>query len=134
QLAGDNLDGRSDIYTLALVAFNMLTGVLPFPSDSAQEAMIMRLTDKPKPLAEMRPDIAWPTELQKVMDKALERDSAHRYQTATEFGRDLMRAIDRMPETVAGEMGTQMLQVPPTRIGGEGGSSQPVAAGTVAVS
>ena len=47
QLAGDKLDGRSDIYSLALVAFNMLTGKLPFPSDTAQESMIMRLTDKP---------------------------------------------------------------------------------------
>ena len=60
QLAGDKLDGRSDIYSLALVAFNMLTGTLPFPSDSAQEAMIMRLTDQPQTLAEMKPDVAWP--------------------------------------------------------------------------
>ena len=58
QLAGDALDGRSDIYSLGLVTFNMLTGMLPFPGESAQESMIMRLTDQPKPLAEMRPDIA----------------------------------------------------------------------------
>ena len=60
QLAGDTLDGRSDIYSLGLVTFNMLTGSLPFPSESPQESMIMRLTDKPKTLAEMRPDVAWP--------------------------------------------------------------------------
>ena len=45
QLAGDVVDGRSDIYSLALVAFNMFTGTLPFPSKTSQEAMIMRLTD-----------------------------------------------------------------------------------------
>src|SRR5678816_1865930 len=80
QLSGDKLDGRSDIYSLGLVAFNMLTGKLPFPSDSAQESMIMRLTDQPKPLHEMRPEIAWPADVQAVMDKALERDASIRYQ------------------------------------------------------
>src|SRR6185503_3221646 len=83
QLAGDKLDGRSDIYSLALVAFNMLTGTLPFPSDSAQESMIMRLTDRPKPLAEMRPEISWPAEVQAVMDKALERDAGTRSEEHT---------------------------------------------------
>ena len=71
QLAGDKLDGRSDIYSLALVAFNCLTGKLPFPSNSAQEAMIMRLTDEPKSLAEMKPDVEWPAELQAVFDPTL---------------------------------------------------------------
>ena len=116
QLSGDKLDGRSDIYSLGLVAFNMLTGNLPFPSDSAQESMIMRLTDRPKPLAEMMPDRVWPADVQAVMDKALERDATKRYQTATEFGRDLARAVDRMPETIAAEIGTQVLDVPPTRV------------------
>jgi serine/threonine-protein kinase len=116
QLAGDKLDGRSDVYSLGLVAFNMLTGKLPFPSDSAQESMIMRLTDRPKPLSEMRPEIAWPADVQAVMDKALERDVTLRYQTATEFGRDLYRTIERMPETAAAVVGTQMIDVPPTRV------------------
>jgi serine/threonine-protein kinase len=116
QLAGDKLDGRSDVYSLGLVAFNMLTGKLPFPSDSAQESMIMRLTDRPKPLSEMRPEVAWPADVQAVMDKALERDVSLRYQTATEFGRDLYRTIERMPETAAAVVGTQMIDVPPTRV------------------
>ena len=98
QLAGDPLDNRSDVYALGLVAFNMLTGALPFPSDSAQESLIMRLTDKPKSLSELRPDIHWPPEVQRVMDKALEREAALRYQTAIEFGRDLPRAIDQMED------------------------------------
>jgi serine/threonine-protein kinase len=116
QLAGDQLDGRSDIYALALVTFNMLTGKLPFPAETTQESMIMRLTDRPKTLAEMRPDVAWPADVQAVMDRALERDAAKRYQTAAEFGRDLHRAITRMPETAAAAMGTELLDVPPTRV------------------
>ncbi|MEO7084002.1 MAG: serine/threonine-protein kinase [Gemmatimonadaceae bacterium] len=121
QLAGDKLDGRSDIYSLALVAFNMMTGKLPFPSDSAQESMIMRLTDRPKPLAAMKPDVAWPADVQAVMDKALERDANLRYQNATEFGRDLFRVVDRMPATQSAEMGTMIMgaatpAVPATRV------------------
>ena len=129
QLSGDTLDGRSDIYSLALVTFNMLTGCLPFPSDSAQESMIMRLTDKPKPLGEMRPEVAWPADVQAVVDKALERDASRRYQTASEFGRELCRAIDHMPETLAMEVGTQMVgAVPPTRVSEPAGIPPTVAA------
>ena len=139
QLSGDKLDGRSDIYSLGLVAFNMLTGRLPFPSDSAQESMIMRLTDKPKALMEMRPDVTWPADVQAVMDKALERDAALRYQTATEFGRALTQAVDRMPETAAAELGTQVMStpvVPPTRVGAPVNQSvaDPAAGATVALS
>jgi len=92
QLAGDPVDSRSDIYSLGIVAFNMLTGKLPFPSDSAQESMIMRLTDSPKTLAESRPEIAWPSGVQQILDKALARDVAERYQSAAAFGRDLESA------------------------------------------
>ena len=109
QLAGDKLDGRSDIYSLGLVAFNCLTGKLPFPSNSAQEAMIMRLTDHPKSLAEMKPDVEWPDALQAVMDKALARDAAERYQGAAEFGRDMVKAVENMPATVAGEGATMVI-------------------------
>ena len=40
---------------LGLVAFAMMTGKLPFPAETVQESMIARLTDRPKPLAEMKP-------------------------------------------------------------------------------
>jgi serine/threonine protein kinase len=99
QLAGDKLDGRSDTYSLALVSFAMMTGKLPFPADTVQESMILRLTDRPKQLVEMKADIAWPPEVQAVMDKALERDAPARYQTASEFGKALYAAVEVMPES-----------------------------------
>jgi serine/threonine-protein kinase len=117
QLSGDKLDGRSDIYSLGLVAFNMLTGMLPFPADSQQESMIMRLTDRPNTLGEMKPDRSWPADVQAVMDRALERDVTARYQNATDFGMALYNAIQRMPETAAAEAGTALMgAVPPTRV------------------
>ncbi|MHB1313756.1 MAG: serine/threonine-protein kinase, partial [Gemmatimonadaceae bacterium] len=113
QLSGDKLDGRSDIYSLALVAFNCLTGKLPFAGESAQEAMIARLIEQPKTLAEMKPDVAWPAEVQAVMDKALVRDAAERYQSAAQFGRELWAACERMPASQAAEAGTQVISAPP---------------------
>jgi len=93
QLSGDKLDGRSDIYSLGLVFYRMLTGVLPFQADSAQETMIKRLTDDPMPLANARPDIAFPPKLQAVLDRALSRSPATRYANASEFGRDAEDAV-----------------------------------------
>ncbi|MFL5606915.1 MAG: protein kinase domain-containing protein [Gemmatimonadaceae bacterium] len=117
QLAGDKLDGRSDVYSLALVAFHMLTGRLPFPSDTAQESMIMRLTDKPRSLAEMQPGSTWSPEVQAVMDRALERDAKLRYQTANEFGRALYAALAMMDPDGAEARTSVMDAVPPTRVG-----------------
>jgi hypothetical protein len=93
QLSGDKLDGRSDIYSLGLVFYRMLTGVLPFQADSAQETMIKRLTDEPMPLAVARPDITFPPELQGVLDKALARLPADRYANAAQFGREAEAAV-----------------------------------------
>jgi serine/threonine protein kinase len=110
QLSGDPLDARSDIYALALVAFNMFTGKLPFPGETMQESMIMRLTDEPRQLAQMKPDVAWPADLQTVMDKALARKTEERYATASAFAHDLVQAIDRMPVTSITAMGTEMIR------------------------
>ena len=109
QLSGDAVDGRSDIYSLALVAFNMFTGKLPFPSKTSQEAMIMRLTDRPRTLLEMKEDVPWPPALQAVMDKALARESELRYQDPREFGRDLVTALQGMPNLTAEQLGTQIV-------------------------
>jgi serine/threonine-protein kinase len=133
QLAGDKLDGRSDIYSLGLVAFNCLTGTLPFQSNSAQEAMIMRLTDQPKTLAEMKPDIDWPPELQAVMDKVLARDADERYQKSAEFGRDIAKAVENMPAAVAAAAGTMVMgaaaaDVPKTRMASKGGATAKIEA------
>jgi serine/threonine-protein kinase len=133
QLAGDKLDGRSDIYALALVAFHMLSGRLPFPAETAQESMIMRLTEAPRKLSEMRPDVAWSPEVQAALDKALERDANARFATATEFGRALSQALERMDAPRDAGIGARAVSpdvreavessVPPTRVRGPGPAS-----------
>lgn len=110
QLGGDQLDSRTDIYSLGLVTFNMLTGQLPFPSVVSREALIMRLTEKPRTLAEIRNDVVWPAELQTVMDKALANHPADRYQHVSQFGRELVTAVATMPESAFTATGTVELQ------------------------
>ena len=114
QLMGEALDGRSDIYSLALVLYRMLTGTLPFQADSPQDLMIKRLTDQPLPLAAARPDIAFPPQLQAVLDRALQRKAADRYPSAAAFAEDLSRAI--RGDARVGAMAPEPETVPPTRV------------------
>jgi len=93
QLSGDKLDGRSDLYSLALVLFRMLTGKLPFEATSVQETMIKRLTDEPTKLAISRPDLTFPPRLQPVLDHALARTPGDRYQSVAEFAADVSKAV-----------------------------------------
>src|SRR5260221_12332932 len=88
QLSGDKLDGRSDLYSLGLVFYQMLAGKLPFEATTVQETMIKRLTDEPTKLAESRPDLTFPAGLQAVLDTALTRPPAGRYQTVAKVARD----------------------------------------------
>jgi serine/threonine-protein kinase len=90
QLSGDKVDGRSDLYSLALTYFRMLTGELPFQADSVQEMMVKRLTDDPATLAATRPDLSFPDGLQQVLDTALARTPAERYQTVAKFADDVV--------------------------------------------
>lgn len=106
QLAGDAVDGRSDLYALALVFFQTLTGRLPFEGETIQETMIKRLTDEPTTLAAARPDGTFPAGLQPIFDTALMRSPSDRYQSVAKFADDV--------KAVAGAGGTRQA-VPATR-------------------
>src|SRR5205809_3778377 len=89
QLSGDKVDGRSDIYSLGLVLFKMLTGRLPFEAGTVQETLIQRLTEEPVTLAGARPDLRFPPGLHEALDSALARTPVARYQTAAKFANDV---------------------------------------------
>jgi eukaryotic-like serine/threonine-protein kinase len=83
QIRGKPLDGRSDVYALAILAFELFTGQLPFAGKSAQETMIARLRGAPLKLREVRSEL--PARLEAVIAKALSVDPAERYSTMEEF-------------------------------------------------
>jgi serine/threonine-protein kinase len=92
QIRGKPLDGRSDIYALGLVAFEMFTGRLPFEGRSAQDMMIARLRGQPMPLRKARSDLNFSAEFEQAIMKAIQADPSDRYQTAREFGAALEQA------------------------------------------
>ena len=114
QLSGDTVDGRSDLYSLALVFYRMLTGKLPFEAATVQETLVKRLTDEPITLAVSRPDLRFPPGLQPVFDTALSRTPVDRYQTVVKFAADVaaVTGVGRGHSSV----------VPQTR-GGRGGGA-----------
>jgi eukaryotic-like serine/threonine-protein kinase len=83
QIRGKPLDGRSDVYALAILAFEMFTGQLPFTGKSAQETMIARLRGAPMRLREAKPDL--PAKLEAIITKALAVNSTERYGSMAEL-------------------------------------------------
>jgi serine/threonine-protein kinase len=87
QVKGKRGDGRSDIYALGVMLYEMLTGKVPFEGPNAFAIMNERLLNNPVPPRELDPAIS--PELQEVIYRALERDPKNRYASAREMAGDL---------------------------------------------
>jgi serine/threonine-protein kinase len=90
QIRGKPLDGRSDVYALGVLAFELFTGQLPFPGKSAQETMIARLRGQPVRLRQVKPD--FPPRVEAIIHQALAMDPAQRFGTMAEMGQALEAA------------------------------------------
>ena len=103
QFAGDTLDARTDIYSLALVGYHVLTGAHAFGSGTTTDHLLARLTQPPRRLSVVKPDVEWPAALQGVFDKALAADPAQRYSDVLDFARDFTEAVLELPVTTTEE-------------------------------
>lgn len=87
QARGDFTDEKTDIYSVGVMLYEMLTGQLPFEADNAVSVAIMQLQTDPKPLREINPSI--PEGLEEITLKAMQKDPARRYQSAADMLRDI---------------------------------------------
>nr|MCU0617874.1 serine/threonine protein kinase [Gemmatimonadaceae bacterium] len=94
QVLGEEIDARSDVYALALVAFHLLTGSLPFGGATPERLLTARLIEAPSPLAVAAPDVAWPDDVQAVFDRGLSSDVASRTPSALQFADELVSAVE----------------------------------------
>jgi serine/threonine-protein kinase len=85
----------SDLYSVGIVLYEMLTGKVPFTGDSAIEIAMKHLNEPPKPPSKIRP--RFPEELDAVVLRALAKNPEDRYQTAEEFSEDLHRVEAGLP-------------------------------------
>src|SRR5918997_681828 len=137
QARGAPVTASSDLYSVGIVLYEMLTGKVPFTGDSAIEIAMKHLNDWPKPPSKLRPEI--PEEIDHIVLRALAKAPEDRYQSAEEFIEDLERvdggavgrrhARDRAAAVHARTAATVAARLPALRgAAGEEAADRPVAA------
>ena len=98
QAQGKSLTPGSDIYSLAVILYEVLTGKLPFDAKNPMEFIQLHVTTKPKPINERVPGKTFPPLLWTVLSHALEKKSEDRYQSAAEFAHALAAVLSGATE------------------------------------
>jgi beta-lactam-binding protein with PASTA domain/predicted Ser/Thr protein kinase len=112
QARGTNVDQRSDVYSLGIVLYELLTGTVPFNGDTPVEIAMKHLSTLAEPPSTKRSDI--PRDLDLIVMRALAKDPEDRYQNAEEMDADLERFLrGSAVSAVTEEAATQILRLPP---------------------
>src|SRR5262249_20879684 len=108
QLNGKSVDGRSDLFSLGVIAYWLLTGIKPFDGDTLTEICVQVVTKDPLPGSQVRPGLS--ADFDYVLSRALAKDPAMRYQRGKEFAADIEDLqAGKMPRSVASSARTEAL-------------------------
>ncbi|HEU4640906.1 MAG TPA: serine/threonine-protein kinase [Gemmatimonadaceae bacterium] len=119
QAAGDReIDGRSDLYSLGVVAYQMLTGQLPFQAASTPSMLMKHITETPAPVTQYRPDV--PRDLATITMTLLEKDPERRFASASALSLALAGDAGAMPQHAA-----EPVAAPAPAVGAHGTSPAP---------
>src|ERR1041384_727531 len=110
---GDPIDGRSDLYAMGVILFQLLTGRLPFEADSPTQVVMMHMTIPVPDPRQVAPEPSIPEPLVQVVNKALAKDAKKRYQDAIEFA-DALKSALSLAESVPPD---QRYSLPPPSLG-----------------
>jgi eukaryotic-like serine/threonine-protein kinase len=108
QARGGVIDARSDLYSVGVVLYELLTGTVPFNGDTTVEIAMKHLSTTPEPPSARRPEL--PQALDQIVLRALAKDPDERYQTAEEMDAELARVAEGYPVSPeTAEAATQVL-------------------------
>lgn len=97
QLRGKKLDGRTDLYSLGILMFQLLTARLPYKADSLTQLMYKITNEPPPDLFALRPDLKENGDcIREILDKLLQKDADDRYQDGKKLARDLLTCAKKM--------------------------------------
>lgn len=102
---GDPLDGRSDLYSVGVILFLLLTGRLPFEGESPTQVVLMHLTMLPPDPRQIAPQRGLPDKLVEVCLRALAKEQTARFADADEFSQALLNSLEPLPTLEASSPG-----------------------------